>query len=174
MKAKNVFILIGLFIINLNNSISCFAQNEQFSNSGPMKLSGPRFGITIIGGKMADKLKEDYSANPLITQFGWQFEWRFFSAENGPTGVVECVPLLGGLEQGLFLPSLTAPIGIRLKNGVEFGAGPNVSVSGFSIVIAAGITLKVGQLYLPINISLLPSKNGARFSLLFGFNIARN
>lgn len=90
--------------------------------------------------------------------------------DDGPTGVVEFIPLVGGLEQGLFLPSLLVPMGIRTMSGFELGVGPNVSITGFSIVIAVGQTFKAGQLYLPVNLAFLPSKNGSSFSLVFGFN----
>lgn len=139
----------------------------------PTSLSGPRFGLTIITGKTAERLKEDFDAVPILTQFGWQFERNFFSVENGPTGVVEFIPLVGGLEQGLFLPSLTFAVGIRFPSGFEFGTGPNVSVTGFSLAFAVGKNFKAGNLNLPVNFSLIPSKEGARFSLLVGFNSER-
>jgi hypothetical protein len=138
-----------------------------------MSLSGPRLGVTLISGEMAEKIRDNYDSKPFVTQFGWQFEWRFFSVENGPSGVVECVPLIGGLEQGLFLPSLTVPIGMRMSNGFEFGVGPNVSLSGFAVALAIGVTAQTGALNIPVNFSLVPSKSGTRFSLLIGFNIAR-
>ncbi|MCK7537535.1 MAG: hypothetical protein MZV63_44560 [Marinilabiliales bacterium] len=96
-------------------------------------------------GEAASVLEDDYDAFPLITQFGWQFEWRFFSIENGVTGVVEFVALFGGLEQNLFLPSLSIPIGMRTNSGFEFGIGPNLSITGFSIVLAVGKTFTTGQ-----------------------------
>jgi hypothetical protein len=163
---KFAFILILLFGICIILPVRIYAQ------SNLTKLSGPRIGLTAIGGKMAETLKDKYDAFPLVTQFGWQFEWRYFSVENGPTGVVEFVPLIGGVEQGLILPSLSLLIGMRSRKGVEFGIGPNISVSGASIVIAAGITKKTGNINWPINLSLLPSEKGLRVSLLVGFNIA--
>jgi hypothetical protein len=158
---RNYLFGIGLFLMTLCTNLTTYAQDDNNVSYESVSLSGPRLGMTIIGGEMANKLKEDYDAVPFITQFGWQFEWRFFSVADGPTGVVECVPLIGGVEQGLFLPSLTVPIGMRLQNGIEFGVGPNVSVAGFAIVIAAGV-------------SLLPSKKGTRLSFLIGFNVRRH
>jgi len=169
--------LIGrltFFLIVFSNGAMCFAQSGEFPASSPAFLSGPRLGVSIIGGSLANKLKKNYDANSFITQFGWQFEWRFLSVENGPAGIVECIPLMGGLEQGLFLPSLTTPIGLRFRNGFEFGTGPSISLTGFSIAIAMGYTFQAGFLNLPLNISFLPSKAGARFSLTFGFNMRRS
>ncbi len=50
-----------------------------YSQNGPLQLSGPRIGLTAIGGELAKTLKDEFDAFPLITQFGWQFEWRYFS-----------------------------------------------------------------------------------------------
>jgi hypothetical protein len=174
MMKKYLTVSMTLFLIIFSNSAKCFAQSGEYIESSPVFLSGPRLGVSIIGGSLANKLKKDYNANPFITQFGWQFEWRFISIEDGPAGIVECIPLMGGLEQGLFLPSLTTPIGLRFRNGFEFGTGPSVSLTGFSIAIAMGYTFQSGRLSLPLNISILPSKAGARFSLTFGFNMRRS
>jgi len=171
---KYLTVCMTLFLIILSNRAKCFAQTEELTESSPVFLTGPRLGVSIIGGSMANKLRKDYGANSIITQFGWQFEWRFFSIENGPAGIVECIPLMGGLEQGLFLPSLTTPIGVRFRNGFEFGTGPSVSLTGFSIAIAVGYTFQAGHLSLPLNISILPSKAGARYSLTFGFNMRKS
>lgn len=135
------------------------------------KLSGPRTGITLITGKAADKLKEKLGAAPLITQFGWQFEKRFTSDENDVAVLSEFVPLIGGLEQSLFLPSLSWLFGIRGKDGTEIGFGANLSVAGGAYVIAGGFSKQVGDINFPLNGSLVFSKNGLRFSILIGFNM---
>ena len=160
-----LFQLIFLLVVFLANN------SPVFSQYGPTTLTGPRLGFTIISGEMADKLKDDYDAIPIVTQFGWQFEWRFFSLEDGTSGVVEIIPLVGGVEQNLFLPSLSVLIGIRSKKGLEFGVGPNVSITGFAIAFAGGVTVKTGQLNWPINIAYVPSTEGARLTFLFGFNM---
>ena len=137
----------------------------------PVKLGGPRIGVTYITpGKFANKLEDNYDANPILTQFGWQFETRFFTLPDGFSGVFELVPLIGGLEQGLFLPSISGLIGVRTANGIEFGVGPNVSLAGAAIVFAAGITLRSEYINFPINVAYVPSKDGGRMGFLFGFN----
>jgi hypothetical protein len=165
-KFKTFFSYFLLF------GICFFISARAIAQSDIIKLSGPRIGLTAIGGKMAQKLDENYDAFPLITQFGWQFEWRYFSIDDGPTGVVEFVPLIGGVEQGLFLPSLSVLFGMRSLKGVEFGIGPNLSLSGAAIVIGAGVTKTTGHINWPINFSLVPSEKGVRFSILVGFNIS--
>lgn len=133
-------------------------------------LTGPRIGVTLVRGESAKKLRKDLNAVPVVSQFGWQFERRFFSIEDGPNGVVEFVPLVGGVEQNLFLPSFSFLMGIRGPKGAEVGIGPNLSLTGTSVVFAVGITSKAGQLYIPFNFATVLSNKGLRFSLLIGFN----
>ena len=149
-------------------------QTYVLPQSSITSLSGPRLGATLITGKMADKLKDEFDVFPVISQFGWQFEWRFFSIEDGLTGVVEFIPLVGGVEQGMFLPSLSGLIGMRSPRGAEFGLGPNVSVSGVGIVLATGMTIQKGQINWPLNFAISPSSNGVKFTFIVGFNAVKN
>lgn len=140
----------------------------------PVSLSGPRIGATLITGAMADRLDRDFEgAGPVISQFGWQFETRMFTTESGLSGLAEWVPLVGGMEQGLLLPSLSFLVGLRGPTGFEFGIGPNVSAAGASYVAAIGTTYAYDQLNFPVNLSVALSGEGARLSLLTGFTIAR-
>jgi hypothetical protein len=145
--------------------------------------NGPRVGVTFFGpGSAKDRLSKN-NYEPFIIQFGWQFETRLFSLDNGTTGLVEWVLLAGGVEKGLFLPSATMLIGMRGgKEGFEFGLGPNLSVSGIGMAFAVGGSFKSGKLSFPVNLAIVPSVNnrlndsgerhstGARVSLLVGFN----
>lgn len=156
------------------------------------KYGGPRFGFTYITpGKLTDKLSE-MGKNPLITQFGWQFEARLFTINSGPQGIIEFIPLIGGMEQGVFLPSASLLVGLRGagKNSFEFAVGPNLSLSGLGMVFAAGTNFKSGNINFPVNFAFVPSvssleshydevtqtyKNskvgtGYRFSITIGFN----
>ncbi|EJF08551.1 MULTISPECIES: hypothetical protein [Pontibacter] len=137
-----------------------------------LKLGGPRLGFTVLSQKYIDHISNDYdtNVNAFMTQFGWQFETRVFTLENGTSGLFEFVPLIGGLEQGKFLPSLSALVGIRSAKGLEFGLGPNVSLGGAGIVLAVGTNFQSQGVNFPVNFAVAPSKDGARFSLLFGFN----
>jgi hypothetical protein len=119
---------------------------------------------------LADKLKDKFNASPTITQFGWQFETRYFTLKSGTSGLVEGVILIGGIEQGLFLPSGSLLIGLRNPNGLEFGFGPNLSLSGVGFVFAGGVTFHSENINFPVNLALVPSSDGLRLSLLFGFN----
>jgi hypothetical protein len=164
-------------------------KKDQFISDERLKFSGPRIGFTIIGkGAAADKIQER-GKTPFITQFGWQFETRIFTLEDGTSGLFEFVPLVGGIEQGMFLPSVSAMFGIRGKKGTEFAFGPNLSVTGAGMVLAVGSSFHSENVYFPINLALVPSvsrmedqydiingtsqqvptRTGVRVSLLIGF-----
>ncbi len=135
-----------------------------------ISAGGPRLGVTVIAkGELQKRLRDKYDASNVITQFGWQFEQRLFKVPSGLSGVVEFVPLIGGLEQGLFLPSLSGILGIRGRSGTELGIGPNVSLAGAGLAIAAGQTIKGKYVNVPLNLAVVPSREGTRYSFLVGF-----
>jgi hypothetical protein len=157
----------------------------------PPGLSGPRFGVTFLSNSLVRKLAEDDDIDvaSVVSQFGWQFEKQFTTTDTGPTLVTEWVLLVGGVEQGVFLPSLSWLVGMRTMNGVEFGVGPNLTPVGAALVIAAGRTFRAGDLNVPVNLAVVPSRvtresfggppkfrlietheTGLRVSLLFGFS----
>lgn len=148
--------------------------------SRPVNLTGPRIGFTYLGNVYTNTINNDPTFDrmygkeaqlyPLITQFGWQFETRFFTLPNGSCGIIEFVPLLGGLDQNVVIPSLTVMIGARLSNGIEFGMGPNVNLTGSSVSIVGGYTFERMGINFPVNIAVTPTPNGVRGSLLLGFN----
>jgi hypothetical protein len=133
-------------------------------------LSGPRLGVTVLTGGVARKADDRLNLNPFLTQFGWQFETRIFRMPNGTSGLLEVVPLIGGLEQGKFIPSVNALIGIRGPKGFEFGVGPNLTPISANIALAVGTSFRANGVNFPVNFAVVPGNGGARFSLLFGFN----
>jgi hypothetical protein len=140
----------------------------------PVNLSGPRLGFTYIApGSTANKLKDNFDAEPFMTLFGWQFEKQFFTLPSGTTGVFEVIPVIVGFEQGLFLPSGSFLFGMRGPNGMEFGMGPNLSLTGFAMVFAAGVNLRTSEINFPINFAVVASPGGMRLSLVAGFNVRR-
>jgi hypothetical protein len=140
-----------------------------------VSLSGPRFGVTSLSQGVVDRLKEDNNIDirPVITQFGWQFEKQFYSRDSGLSAVNEWVVLLGGLEQGHALPSVSWIVGLRTREGAEFGIGPNVTPVGVALAVAAGMTFRAGILNVPVNVAVVPSRSGVRMSVLTGFNLRR-
>ena len=170
MKMRFIYLMLLIAAI-------CAGQQTD-PQSAPIKppvqqtLSGPRFGVTLITGALVDSLKMEYEdARPLITQFGWQFERRFMATEEGLAGLAELVILVGGIEQEIFVPSLSFLVGLRTVSGKEFGLGPSISPLGVAYAFAAGVTKRYGGLNFPINFSIVSSRGGLRFSLLFGFNM---
>ncbi|MBC8267046.1 MAG: hypothetical protein H8E84_08790 [Flavobacteriales bacterium] len=180
MKKLITTIVFGLIIISANAQIQ--------------KLAGPRIGITLLTpGWSADIINEGFdvddeaaykvgsSGSAFISQYGWQWESRFADGEK-VVGIVEWIALVGGIEKGLFLPSASSLVGLRSDAGIEFAAGPNISLSGFSMLISAGYNFKFGNLNVPLNIIFVPNKSGAwgndnktgaRISLMAGFNMTK-
>ena len=139
-----------------------------------VNLSGPRFGMTALGQGVVDELqRRSIAVGPNISQFGWQFEKEFYSKDSGLAAVNEWVFLAGGMEQGVVLPSLSWLVGLRTKEGAEFGIGPNVTPVGVSLVLAAGVTMRTGTFNVPVNVAVVPSGVGTRISVLTGFNMRR-
>jgi len=135
-------------------------------------LSGPRFGLTLLSeGVVADLATRDIDVAPHLSQFGWQFERQFFATGGPVTMVTEWVALLGGLEQGVALPSLSWMVGVRTRDGAEFGIGPNVTPAGTALVLATGMTFRAGALNVPVNVAVVPSRSGTRVTLLTGFSL---
>ncbi|MGI4886376.1 MAG: hypothetical protein ACRYFR_15575 [Janthinobacterium lividum] len=135
-------------------------------------LSGPRIGFTVLtDGPLNRGRRELDGLNPFLTQFGWQFETRLFRLPNGVSGLAEFVPLVGGLEQNKFIPSLSGILGIRGPKGFEFGLGPNLTPIGANVVLALGTSFRSKSgLNFPVNLAVVPGNGGARISLLVGFN----
>lgn len=96
--------------------------------------SGVRMGVVHILGDNGDILKKPtgqggYDASATLFQFGYQFETQYLN-QGRVQGLFEFIPTITGLEQGLFLPSLTVLHGLRdNKSGLEFAFGPTFGVS---------------------------------------------
>ena len=167
--------VIGAAILTLILCAPALSQTAEPPVAQAASLSGPRLGFTLLSDGIVERLKDDAGINvrPVVTQFGWQFEKQFYSTENGPTAVTEWVVLVGGLEQGVVLPSVSWLVGMRTMKGAEFGIGPNITPVGAALAIAAGVTFRAGALNVPVNLAVVPSKSGVRVSLLAGFNTRR-
>jgi hypothetical protein len=140
-------------------------------------LSGPRFGFTAFTGDVAD-VREALGKQPIMSQFGWQFETQVVSTASGNQALLEWVVLVGGVEQDEMNLSVSWLAGYRLPNGMEFGVGPNVSVRReatddptTSMVIAMGATMPFGELYVPANVAVALAEGGPRITALLGWII---
>ncbi|HYN09890.1 MAG TPA: hypothetical protein VES67_21075 [Vicinamibacterales bacterium] len=139
-----------------------------------INLSGPRFGMTLLSPGTVEALADrEITVGQVVSQFGWQFERRLYTNSDGVTALMEWVPLISGLEQGVALPSLNWLVGVRTASGAEFGIGPNVTPVGTGLVVAAGMTVRSGALNIPLNFAVASSKSGVRISIMTGFNIRR-
>ncbi len=155
--------------------------------NGPQRLNGPRVGVTILSPGAVERINEEFGEYdfetgaysqridpnfPVITQFGWQYERRLFQSASGVTGVTEFVPLIGGLERGLFLPSVSFVVGVRAPGGFEAGVGPNLSLSGAAYALAIGHSRNFGDFTVPVNAAVVLGQGGPRISLLVGFTVS--
>lgn len=194
-----------------------------------INLNGPRMGFSFATGDAATVLTSPeseggYNMYPATFQFGWQKEWQYLSAGDFQA-LVEFLPMIGGLESGKFIPSLTFLNGLRTgKGGWEFALGPSFRVvkkaQGFwgdglngtedgqwyltnewyslpngsktnpypetkrldsrgtlalstSLFFGVGKTFKSGYLNIPVNVYVLPRKEGTVVGASFGFNLYR-
>ncbi len=92
--------------------------------------SGPRMGGTVMFGQAARRFNAPTSEGgfnmfPVMFNFGWQQEIQYLSSGNF-SALVEIIPMIGGLESGKFIPSLTLMNGFRMGKGSwEFAFGPS-------------------------------------------------
>jgi len=146
------------------------------SNAQIQSMAGPRIGVTLLGaGETADWLTDqDGAPSSIMTQYGWQWESRFVDGGD-ISGLVEWVVLIGGMERGRFLPSVSSLVGFRNGEGFEMGVGPSLSLGGIGMVFGLGFNMTSGDLNLPINFVFSPKKedSGAAFSILVGFNMSK-
>lgn len=137
-------------------------------------LSGPRFGFTTFTGDVA-KYRQAMGKQPIMSQFGWQFETQIVSTESGNQALMEFVVLVGGVEQDELNLSLVWLAGYRLPGGLEFGVGPSVSMNKdspdvtTSMIVAVGATMPFGELYVPANIAIAFAEGGPRITTLLGW-----
>ncbi len=177
MKVK-ITLILSLILLICNSRLQA-QTNIEAEVAKEINLSGPRIGFTYLGNAYTNQINNsdefnqlfgDATLHPLISQFGWQFETRFFTLPNGSCGVIEFVPMIGGLDQNLILPSLSVIIGARLANGLEFGMGPVFNISGSSVSLVLGKNFNAWGINFPVNLAVTPSPDGLRSTLILGFN----
>ncbi len=106
-----------------------------------LQNDGPRMGGVFLTGVGAAVLKapEDkggyaggYGSVAAMFQFGYQFEKQYLN-EGNFQALFEFVPMITGLDQGRFIPSINFLNGIRNNTtGWEFAFGPNFSVGNYA------------------------------------------
>ena len=167
-------VVVALVFIALASPLYAQSGTQAPPPARTLSLSGPRVGMTFLSEGVVKKLHENnVDVGQNISQFGWQFERQFYSKQSGVTALNEWVFLLGGLDQSVAIPSLSWMVGLRTSEGAEFGVGPNVTPAGVALAIAAGVTMRAGVLNVPINFAVVPTKVGARVTMLTGFTMRR-
>jgi hypothetical protein len=123
----------GLIVNSLSNRDSYeSAVNNPYYQT--LSLSGPRMGYTFFTGDMAKTIRAPksqggYEGLPAFFQMGYQFEKQYLN-EGKWQALFEFIPIVSGLDQGLFIPSFTILNGIRNnKNGLEFAIGPSMNIT---------------------------------------------
>jgi hypothetical protein len=120
----------------LEESLSSTQSYESAVNNphyAVLSLAGPRMGYTFLTGDAAaifksPKSEGGYDGYPALFQFGYQFEKQYLN-EGKIQALFEFIPMISGLDQGLFIPSITIMNGLRNNaNGVEFAIGPSFNI----------------------------------------------
>ncbi len=100
-------------------------------------LNGPRMGAALVTGDFATALTSPESEGgfggyPVLSQLGYQYEIQYLTAGNF-NALVEFLPIVSGLEQGLFIPALVFMNGFRFGRGNwEIAFGPSLSLNKFA------------------------------------------
>jgi hypothetical protein len=141
---------------------------------------GPRVGFTYITTDSAVFTEElnrvDYLSGraytPFITQFGFNVEERILLGTTKDHFAFQEVVLVGGLDQSAAIPTVGVLIGYRSESGFEFGLGPIWSLDGFSVVYAMGWTFNFQNVYVPVNLAVVPDfvSGQNHVSIYTGFN----
>lgn len=112
-----------------------FTENALNSaNVDRLRLSGVRMGFVYLTGTNAEIFRAPTSQGgfdifPMMYQLGYQFETTYLN-EGNFQALFEFIPMVTGVEHGLFIPSFTVLHGMRLnRKGWEFAVGPSISFS---------------------------------------------
>ncbi len=107
------------------------------SNNNPsedrLRLDGPRMGCVAYTGALQNRIAENknsggFGAFPVMFQFGYQFEKQYLN-EGKVQALFEFLPIITGLDQGYFIPSVSILHGVRSNiNGWEFAFGPTFNL----------------------------------------------
>ena len=113
---------------------------------------GFRMGYTY--GNQLDR--RDHIKSPHMSALGYELTQTVESGVEGFRFIAIQNVLLSGLEQGLFLPSLTAMVGYEVFGIAQMGIGANLGALGPRLIIAAGLTPEVGNFQLPVHVHYIP------------------
>lgn len=155
---------------------STTADGQSTAGSPQVKRSGPRYGAIWLSPALLDSIStriDNQKINSTMSLFGWEFQRELLQNPTGAAPVASLVIGVAGLDQGLVLPSASWIVGIRTREDIEIGIGPNLSLAGAALALTAGITMHSGELNIPINLAYVSSRLGTRVSVSTGFNIMK-
>lgn len=131
--------LKGMYGIKLNdpnkenldkkNAIANAVSNPE---ENMISIGGPRFGFGFLTGTAGEFMQRPKNQGgrdgyPALFQFGYQFE-KMYLNEGNLQALVEFIPTLSGMDQGLMIPSFTLLNGFRSAHtGWEFAFGPTIT-----------------------------------------------
>jgi hypothetical protein len=182
---RKIMTVISIILAMVISGFSLEGQEvvEQKFKINFIQRSGMRLGFTYLspnsgihGEKWEKYLNED-GIYPqyfdVLSQFGFQFEPRFRGFGMHKNTMISILVLFSGFNYGVVIPEASFNIGWRMDNGLEFGGGPDFTISrslkpGFAWTI--GYSSHIGKLIIPVNVRVVQSKSGFRFSLLSGFD----
>ena len=179
--------LASLFVLFLSVLMPACGQSGEEMPKFQMLL-GPVVGMTYVvdaQGTLDAKLQEMYpnpdrSYTPFFTQFGVNLEQRLRLGTTRSYFAFQEVFAVGGMDQGIFLPSVSFFLGFRSHRGLQFGLGPNLVVRwaqsepelATSVTYAVGWSFPFYGAFVPVSLAFsATSEDGnPRIGLISGFN----
>ncbi len=141
---------------------------------GSVILSGDTFNSNMQSLYPADK-----TYCPIFTEMGVQADEIVPLGNSKSSLAFHEIFLLGGLDQGMPMPTLDILFGYYSAAGFEIGLGPHFAVMApdgtvklsASVAYSIGWSVHLGGILMPIKLAFipLPSYVNPQFSLLFGF-----
>jgi hypothetical protein len=104
------------------------------ANIGKVSNSGPRVGVGVLTGSFYEFANRPEAQGgldifPAVSMLGYQLEAQYVGTDNF-SALAEFIFNVSGLEQGIFLPTLSILNGFRFGNaGWEFAFGPGFTLS---------------------------------------------
>lgn len=110
-----------------------YESSVNFPDDATLNLNGPRMGFTAFTGNLAKTYSSPlrdggFDALPFMFQFGYQFEIKYLN-QGDFQALFEIIPIITGLDQGKFIPSVSLLNGLRSnRTGWELAFGPVIYV----------------------------------------------
>lgn len=153
---------------------------DRFTNTGW------RMGVLHVSGGAADTLKDEFDIGPVLSVWGYQFEW-LRGNYGDMNGLVDILPAVVGLESSAAIPTVNMLAGIRFGSGLEIGGGihysPRMEVAqdearipglGFTGSIGYAFGKRFGgELRIPVNLSVILTGDSMTYCLTIGWTSPR-